>query len=189
MKRTLFALLSLVVMSAASAQQRTTDPLGPLTRCFDGTWFRVGSTDRLPATTKWRTVDGPDGGAKVSMDDGYRVMLYTDGPKPVVNLKIERAAPGRIAEDRAAIVAQMKHMVERNPVNSAAFSSEELGSLEHLTVRKTSRDGSGIANIETLIQQRTSTVATAYLIDTNSPSFDALRTDFLALLSACIEKQ
>ncbi|RFP10886.1 hypothetical protein D0T23_23085 [Duganella sp. BJB475] len=179
----------MVLMSAASAQQRDTDPLAPLTKCFDGTWFRVGSTDRLPATTKWRTVEGPDGRAKVSMDDGYRLMLYTDGPKPVVNLKIERAALGRIAEDRAAIVAQMQYLVEHNPVNSTAFSSEELGSLEHLTVRKTSRDGSGIANIETLIQQRTGTVATAYLIDTNSPGFDALRTDFLAMLAACMEKQ
>lgn len=189
MKRFLIASLSLVLMSAASAQQRDTDPLAPLTKCFNGTWFRVGSTDRLPATTKWRMVEVRDGKAKVSMDDGYRLMLYADGPKPVVNLKIERAAPGRIVEDRAAIVAQMQYLVEHNPKGSVILDMAEQGSIEHLTVRKNALDGHGIANIETLIQQRTGTVATAYLIDTNPAGFDALRRDFLAMLLACMEKQ
>jgi|SRR5476649_1511916 len=189
MKRIFLTLLSLVLMSAASAQQRETDPLGPLTKCFDGTGFRVGATDRLPATARWRTVEGPDGEAKVSLDDGYRLMLYTDGPNPVVNLKIERAAPGRIVEDRAAIVAQMKYLVEHDAKRSTILDVATRGSIEHLTVRRTALGGHGIANIETLIHQRTGTIATAYLIDTNPTGFDALRADFLALLSACIEKQ
>ena len=116
MKRVLLALLPLLLIPVASAQQRGDDPLAPLTRCFDGSEFKVGSRDRQ-------------------------------------------------------------------------FFSLEQRDIEHLTVRKTAMDGHGIANMETLIQRRTSTVATAYLIDTNSAGFEALRGEFLSLLSACVEKQ
>ena len=189
MKRVLFALLPLLLMPAASAQQRDIDPLGPLTKCFDGTWLRVGFTDRRSATTNWRMLEVRDGQAKVSVDDGYRLMLYTDGPKPVVNLKIERSAPAHIVDDRAAIVAHMQYLVEHNPKGSLILDMAEQGSIEHLTLRKSTLDGHGVANIETLIQQRTGTVATAYLIDTNPTGFDASRRDFLVMLSACMEKQ
>ncbi|GJI95411.1 hypothetical protein RugamoR57_21290 [Duganella caerulea] len=189
MKRVLCALLSLLMMPAVSAQQRSDDSLGPLTHCFDGSKFKVGSRDRLPVTKKWRQVDSAGGKADVSLDDGYRLLLFTDGPNPVVNLKLERAAPGRVAADRDAIFGQMQFLVAQNPKDSTQFFSSEQGDIEHLTVRKTAMDGHGIANMETLIQQRTSTVATAYLIDTNPAGFEALRGEFLSLLSACMEKQ
>lgn len=189
MKRILLALLPLLMMSAASAQQRGDDPLGPLTHCFDGSKFKVGARDRLPVTIKSRPVVTADGKADVSLDDGYRLLLFTDGSDPVVNLKLERAAPGRIAADRDAIFGEMRYLVAQSPKDSRQFSSAEQGGIEHLTIRKTALDGHGIANLETLIQRRTGTVATAYLIDTNSIGFEALRGEFLSLLSACMEKQ
>ncbi|MFS2135866.1 hypothetical protein [Duganella sp. Dugasp56] len=193
MRRILFAVTPLLFISAVSAQQRADDPLGPLAACFKGSEFRVGSRDRLPATMKWRMVETAEGQAKISMADGYRLMIYSDGTAPAVNLKLERSEEGRLDEDRAAVVGQFRYLAARDEGKTVTYTEGELGTLEHLALRKAKLDSPGPASIETLIQKRTNTVATVYLLN-NAPEkgmewFDAFRTRFLAKLSGCIEKQ
>ena len=142
---------------------------------------------------KWRMVETAEGQAKISMADGYRLMIYSDGAAPAVNLKLERSEEGRLDEDRAAMVGQFRYLASRDEGKTVTYSEGELGTLEHLSLRKARLDSPGPASIETLIQKRTNTVATVYLLN-NAPDkgmeqFDAFRTRFLAKLSGCIEKQ
>jgi hypothetical protein len=56
------------------------------------------------------TAAGPQ---RVSVADGYRLVLESGPGMPFVTLKVERSAPGAFAADRAAVRAQMPTFSDR----------------------------------------------------------------------------
>ena len=186
----------LVVALGAQAQERTTDPLGPLAQCINRSAFQFRQQDRLPAHVTTRSVKLAAGEGQVSVADGYRLMLFRKSSLPFVNLKIERSAEGRFAADRDTIVAQMRQMsANSKPPQLVPLETDMRQGVEVLGLNNPYiTQSSGVISLYTLLHAASGTVATAYLL--NQPAdtrefatdaqYHALRDQFLASLVSCM---
>ena len=190
------AIPMLVVALGAQAQERTTDPLGPLAQCINRSAFQFRQQDRLPAHVTTRSVKLAAGEGQVSVADGYRLMLFRKSSLPFVNLKIERSAEGRFAADRDTIVAQMRQMsANSKPPQLVPLETDMRQGVEVLGLNNPYiTQSSGVISLYTLLHAASGTVATAYLL--NQPAdkrefatdaqYHALRDQFLASLVSCM---
>src|SRR4029077_1010452 len=90
------ALLLPMLSKAQSAQTASagTDPLDAYVSCQYTAGFSVVSTMRLPGNgVRYRTGATSTGERKVSLVDGYRLMVAQDQASYFANMKIERSAP------------------------------------------------------------------------------------------------
>ncbi|HEY5801626.1 MAG TPA: hypothetical protein VIT92_15495 [Burkholderiaceae bacterium] len=192
MKRWVWLLLALAA-AAAPAQARSLDPLGPLTRCFDGTQFEVRSTARLPEHVRARRVAIDGAEAEVSTADGYRQLLHAGTDAPFVNLKLEQSAPGRFDDDRAAIVRQMESLAVRGA--SPPSMTNEQG-VETAATHLDTLEARGPLSFYTFFHARTRTVATAYVLAqpaqqrsyADPAAYRKLRDAFAARMAACLAR-
>ena len=194
--RHLLAIPALLAALVAQAQDRTADPLGPLAQCINRSEFHFRQQDRLPAHVTTRSVKLATGEGRVSVADGYRLMLFHKGSLPFVNLKIERSADGRFAADRETIVAQMQQMSANSkppqlvPLETDTRQGVEVLALNNPYITRSS----GVISLYTLLHAASGTVATAYLL--NQPAdkrefatdaqYQALRDQFIAALTSCM---
>ena len=194
--RRLLVISMLLAAPGAHAQERTTDPLGPLARCINGSPFKFRQQDRLPAQKTARSVKLAAGERQVSTADGYRLMLYRESSAPFVNLKIELSAAGRFDADRDIILAQMQDMAASSKApHRVALESETRNGVEVLGLNNPLvLHASGVISLYTLLHAASGTVATAYVLNqpaaTREFSTDAqylvLRDQLLATLVACL---
>ncbi|KAB8066935.1 hypothetical protein [Janthinobacterium violaceinigrum] len=194
--RHLLAIPLLAAALGAQAQERTSDPLGPLAQCINRSEFQFRQQDRLPAHATTRSLKLATGEAQVSTADGYRLMLFRKSSLPLVNLKIERSAAGRFAADRDAIVAQMGEMAARGkpplqlPLETDARDGVEVLGLNSASIAHTP----GILSLYSLLHAASGTVATAYILNQPADPLDfatdaqyqALRTQLIASLVRCM---
>lgn len=196
MHRHLLVLSMLVAALGAQAQDRTSDPLGPLAQCINRSEFQFRQQDRLPAHVTTRSVKLATGQGQVSVADGYRLMLFHKGSLPFVNLKIERNAEGRFAADRDTIVAQMQQMSSNSkPPQLVPLETDTRQGVEVLGLNNPKiTQSSGVISVYTLLQPASGTVATAYLLNqpvdkrefATDAQYQALRDRFLAALLSCM---
>ena len=190
------AIPMLVVALSAQAQERTTDPLGPLAQCINRSAFQFRQQDRLPAHVTTRSVKLATGEGQVSVADGYRLMLFRKSSLPFVNLKIERSAEGRFAADRDTIMAQMRLMsANSKPPQLVPLETDMRQGVEVLGLNNPNiTQSSGVISLYTLLHAASGTVATAYLLNqpadkrefSTDAQYQALRDQFLASLVSCM---
>ena len=168
------------------------DPLRPLTSCSFGKDLRPESIDhRSPGM---RTVSTATGPMTVSVADGYRMMLAYPGTAPFVNLKLERSLPGKLSEDRTAILAQMTSFAAQPGAPVSPFKVVARKGVEIMALNSPSLDGGGVISIYTLISEKNNVIATAYLLNqkpeqrkfANYSQYQALRDDFIFALAVCM---
>ena len=199
MKNPLFGLVVMLgAVSGAHGQVRPSDPLQAATQCFHGGEFDYKNIDRLPATARFRTVDLQAGPAQVSTADGYRLMIYAKGTRPLVNLKIERSAEGKYAADRAVITAQMAELAGAvKPPFSMRVETSTQDGIDVMAINNPSIEHSpGVISFYTLLEPRSGTIATAYLLNqqrdlrefANDAEYVALRDRFISALTACMTR-
>lgn len=194
--RRLLLIPALMVMLTANAQERSSDPLGPITECIQRDGFRYQKKDRLPVAARFRSVNTSAGPVQVSTADGYRLMLYRKSSSPLVNLKLERSADARFAADRAAITAQLTAMAAATkPPHQVRLETSALNGVEVLALNNPGIERApGIISMYTLMDAASGTVATAYLLNqrpeireyATDAEYAALRDRFIGLLSACM---
>ena len=190
------AIPMLVVALSAQAQERTTDPLGPLAQCINRSAFQFRQQDRLPAHVTTRSVKLAAGEGQVSVADGYRLMLFRKSSLPFVNLKIERSAEGRFGADRDTIMAQMRLMsANSKPPQLVPLETDMRQGVEVLGLNNPYiTQSSGVISLYTLLHAASGTVATAYLLNqpadkrefSTDAQYQALRDQFLASLVSCM---
>jgi hypothetical protein len=118
---TLFAvLLQAAAPSDAFAQQRV-DSLRPLTRCDFVDGLRIVALDRTPAEIQERQVMTALGVQRVSLADGYRVMLTYPASDFFANVKVERSQDSRYSNDKNAIVAHMEYLANQSSKEAGAM--------------------------------------------------------------------
>jgi hypothetical protein len=192
-----FALIPILFVAlGANAQERTADPLGPMTQCVNRDGFHYERKDRRPVAATTREIDTKAGPLKVSTVDGYRLMVHRKSSSPLVNLKLERSAEGQFAADRAAIMTQLKEMAGNTKAPyQIELETSTLNGIEVLALnRPTIENASGVISIYTLLDAGSSTVATAYVLNqrpelrefATDAEYAALRDRFIALLSECM---
>lgn len=157
--RTALMLVAALAGSCASAQG-SSDSLLVLTRCFEGTEFRAGQPAHWKGPSRMVDVEG--GKARVSVAEGYRIMLYGPGPDPTVNLKFERSQPGRFADDRLALRGQMALLAKRG--KGPPMEEQRDNGLEWYGLHNGTLAGGGPVALYTILHEASETVATVYLL-------------------------
>lgn len=189
------ALAALVTAAPGHAQDRATDPLHGVAHCFDSGEFKVKSRDRLPAASTSRMVNTSAGPAQVSTADGYRLMVYRASPEPLVNLKVERSAPGKFDADRAAIMQQLVAISARaTPANSVPLATSTQHGIDIAALDNPAIGTPGVISMVQLFDAATGTVATASILNqapavreyASQEAYDALRNRFVAALASCM---
>jgi hypothetical protein len=195
------AALALAMLMAASfphAQERTGDPLLPVANCFTDGDFHVESRDRLAPEAGSRIVDTGRGPMRVSVADGYQMMIFRSGAAPLVNLNIERSAAGKFALNRKAIVLQMEFLAEAGKAGpQAATPALQRSTQDGVEVVALDNPASGESGVRSLIEvfdARSGTIATAYMLHqppaareyANDAAYKVLRDRFVAMLTRCM---
>src|SRR6185503_3812766 len=81
---------SFTASKAFSQSAERDDSLKPYTSCVFESGLRIAQLDRLPTKTKFRTVETSKGDQKISLADGYRVMIaYNEHRDWFANIKTE----------------------------------------------------------------------------------------------------
>jgi len=195
-QRSLLLIPILLLSFAAQGQERSNDPLGPLTRCVNRDGFHYEKRDRRPATATARSVPSARGDLSVSTADGYRLMVYRQSSSPLVNLKLERSAQGRFAEDQLAITAQMQYLsTTLKTARPVALESRTRQGIDILALNLPADDqASGVISMYTLFDAASGTVATAYLLNqrkevreyASEAEYVVLREQFIGVLLDCL---
>lgn len=176
----LVALASAFAASAAALAQRSGDPLKPIVECITASGgLHALEQSRLPEHIGARRVDTPQGTARVSLADGWRLLLAPRGSStPSLNLKVERSLPALFDADRAALRGQMAFFVSRAPA-ALPLRDEAVGGVDLLLLRRPELAGRGAMGVATLTNATTQVVASATFLD--AASFD----NTLQLLLGC----
>ena len=188
------ALALLLAATTTHAQDRSADPLHGLTQCFAGTEFRAVRTDRLPASVTLRQVETATGPLPVSLADGYRIMIHRQSTEALVNLKIERSAPGKFDADRAAILLQIDRMAAASKALHTRRTAQD--GIEAVGLDNPAIGTPGVISFYQLFEPATGTVATAYILNqapalreyASQGAYDALRDRFIGVLSGCMAR-
>lgn len=149
-------------------------------------------------TARFRMIKLSSGPVHVSTADGYRLMIYRKSSSPLVNLKIERSAEGRFAEDRRSIIDQMKEIAAgTKPPDQIDLETSTQKGIELLAINNRDIDNvSGVISMYTLLDAANGNVATVYLLNqrpevreyASNAEYAELRDRFIGLLSDCMAR-
>jgi hypothetical protein len=107
----MFALLigGLVLLKNAAAQTVSRDDtLKPYTSCQFEDGLKVVQVDRLPKGVTFRTETTLSGEKKISLADGYRVMVAYPKTDFFANIKAEKSNPDDYAKDKETVIEGLK---------------------------------------------------------------------------------
>jgi hypothetical protein len=189
MVRVVFAMAVLCCCALVHAES---DALRRLADCSFGPQLRPQSVTRRHELATSRAVQTSAGALRVSVADGYRVMLgFADGAS-FVHLRLDRSAPGMLGRDRAAILMQMTEFAARPGATVAPFKVTLRRGIEVMALDNPALQPS-VVGVYTFISERHGIIATAYLLNqhgqrgfTNYQQYQVLREAFVDALSACM---
>lgn len=169
-------IVTVAMPSQAWGADRGGDPLRPLLTCIEQGPFRALDRDRLPEQVTSRQVRLPDGERRVSLLDGYRVILVTPQGEPFVNLKVERSIRELAEADRAVVLDQMRAFAERKPAGSAPMRDERRGRVRLLGLDQPSLAATGPLGLYMLLVEDADLIVTAYVLNQTPArrAFDSL---------------
>src|SRR5262249_27013936 len=132
----LLLVLTIVNSSTESfAQSQRDDSLKPHTSCQLDSGLKIVQVDRLPNDTKFRTVKTRNGDRKISLADGYRVMVaYNDKRDWFANIKAEKSIAEEYERDKEGVIENLKF---------AASTTKDLETPEPLKVSFNGFEGYG----------------------------------------------
>jgi hypothetical protein len=198
---TIYAItLFLPMLSKAQSAQTAsagTDPLEPYVSCQYTADFSVVSTIRLPGSgIRYRIVATANGERKVSLVDGYRLMVAQDQPSYFANMKIERSAPSQYASDKDAVIKNLEFAMDQSSTGKAAWEHMPYNGFDVYGVTDPTMDGNGPNSIYVLFRDSTQTIVTIYFLG-QKPEYrkfktieehDALRDLMLEELTTCANR-
>jgi hypothetical protein len=181
--------------SFAQSSERD-DSLKPFTSCDLNNGLRIVQVDRLPKDVKSRTVQTSKGDQKISLADGYRVMVaYNEDRDWFTNIKAEKSLATEYERDKERVIENLKW---------AASTSKELESQEPVKVSFGEFEGFGTSKrtltgnmlgIYVLFSDADHTITTFYFIEQNSKrkrfqtieEWRALKDEFLTTYTTCVK--
>ena len=170
------------------------DSLKPFTACDLHDGLRIVQVDRLPKKVKSRTVQTSSGDRKISLADGYRVMVaYNDHRDWFANIKAEKSVAAEYERDKQSAVENLKwavsvgkEMESQEPVKVSFGEYEGYGSSRQTLI-------GNILGIYVLFSDVDRTITTFYFINHNSnrkrfqtiEEWRVVRDEFLKTYTAC----
>lgn len=191
--------IALIVPILSAAQSATTVsvgayPLEPYVSCQYGAGLSVVSNIRLPGRgVRYRTVETSDGQKRVSLVDGYRLMLAQGEPSYFANMKVERSDPSQYVSDKAAVIKNLEFALQESSTGKAVWEHMPYNGFDVYGVTDPTMDGNGPNGIYVLFRDATQTIVTIYFLG-QKPEYrkfktieehDALRDLMLEELTTC----
>jgi hypothetical protein len=195
---TLFLSILLAAFSASgqllNPSQRPSQLL-PYTQCKFNGGLAPLSVERAPDLPMARPVETPSGTKRVSVVDGYRVMLAFPNTDPFVNLKIEVSVPGQYAADKKVVLEQMDGMAASARGVKMSVERSSVDGVEIAALNNPSLAGSGIS-LYSLFDARRDMIVTAYILNQKADrrafqdmdEYRKLRDAFIRDLTACMAR-
>jgi hypothetical protein len=172
------------------------DSLKAFTACDLHDGMRIVQVDRLPKKVKSRTVKTSTGDQKISLADGYRVMVaYNEHRDWFANIKAEKSVAGEYERDKQSAIENLKwavsvgtEMESQEPVKVSFGEYEGYGSSRRTLV-------GNMLGIYVLFSDVDGTITTFYFINQNSnrkrfqtiEEWRVLRDEFLKTYTTCIK--
>ena len=171
------------------------DSLKPFTSCSLESGLRIVQVDRLPKDVKSRKVETSKGDQKISLADGYRVMVaYNDKKDWFANIKAEKSVDADYERDKEGVIENLKW---------AASTTKELEHPEPVKVSINGHEGYGTSKrqlggdmlgIYVFFSDADRTILTIYFINqnVNRPRYQSIeewrtiRDEFLNTYTTCI---
>jgi hypothetical protein len=159
-----------LLLTAATASSQLLDPsrqpsqLVPYTRCTLSGGLIPVSVERAPNLPMARSVETVSGTKRVSVADGYRVILAFPNTDPFVNLKIEVSVAGLYANDKQAVLEQMQALAASAKGVSMSVERSTLNGIEVAALNNPTVDSS-IISFYSLFDDAESMIATAYILN------------------------
>jgi len=138
--------------------------LVPYTSCTLSGGLAPISVDRAPHLPMARPVETPSGTKRVSVADGYRVMLAFPNTDPFVNLKIEVSVAGRYAEDKGVVLEQMQAMAADSGDPNVRLERSVRNGVDIASLNRSALEG-GVIGIYSLFDDAESMIVTAYVLN------------------------
>jgi uncharacterized protein YeaO (DUF488 family) len=198
-----FVLVSIIVGSLAlpvasfGQSPKRDDSLKIYTSCDLDDGLKIVQVDRLPKGVKSRTVSTSKGNQKISLADGFRVMVaYNDDRDWFANIKAEKSFTEDYERDKEGVIENLKW---------AASTTTDLEDPEPVKVSFNGREGYGtskrtltgnILGMYVLFSDSDREITTFYFINHNAKrkrfqtieEWKAVRDRFLHTYTACINK-
>jgi len=181
----------------ASGVREASNGLEPYTKCEFGAGLVAVSVDRLPGTgVRHRSVVTAEGERRVSMMDGYRVLLAYPGTEYFANVKVERSAPDEYVSDRGVIVAGLEHLAATGGPAKGTVEHRHLRGFDMVCLNNSTINVPGPISMYVLFNDSTQTVVTVYFLNQRAEQrrfqtfeeYAALRDAFLEDYTKCIER-
>lgn len=170
------------------------DSLKPFTACELHDGLRIVQVDRLPEKVKSRTVKTSSGDRKISLADGYRVMVaYNDERDWFANVKAEKSVAAEYERDKENAIENLKwavsvgkEMESQEPVKVSFGKYDGYGSSRRILI-------GNMLGIYVLFSDADRTITTFYFINQNSnkkrfqtiEEWRVLRDEFLKTYTTC----
>lgn len=190
-------IIGLLTLPAGSPGQsvKRDDSLKPFTSCSLKSGLRIVQVDRLPEKSKERTVRTSKGDEKISMADGYRVMVaYNDRRDWFANIKVESSVAADYETNKQKAIENLKW---------AASTTNELQHPEPVKISINGHDGyetskrslnGSMLGIYLFFYDADRTIMTIYFINQNAnrmkfqtiEEWRAVRDEFLDTYTTCV---
>lgn len=171
------------------------DSLKPYTSCQFDDGLKVVQTDRLPNGTTSRTVSTLNGEKKISLVDGYRVMVAYPKTDFFANIKAEKSNPADYDKDKEAAIENLKWGI----ANGKEMESQEpvkvsYNGFEGYALNRKSLIGNTLG-ITVLFSDANQHIITIYFLNQNPKKLKfqtieewrTLRDNFLNRYTSCVK--
>ncbi|HEX8068520.1 MAG TPA: hypothetical protein VF546_01125 [Pyrinomonadaceae bacterium] len=184
-----------VAQREAAAQTVRDDSLKPYTACQFEDGLQVVQVDRLPKDVTSRTVRTAGGEKKVSLADGYRVLVAYPKTDYFANVKAEKSNPADYEKDKEVILENLKWAIA-NTKDAEAPEPIKIayGGFEGYSTSRASLAGATLG-IAVLFSDAEHQVLTVYFLNQNPKKrkfqtieeWRTLRDNFLNRYTSCIK--
>jgi hypothetical protein len=156
------------LLAGQSAQNASTkpEPLDAYLSCRYGAGLSVVSALRMQGDgLRYRDVPTAEGQKKVSIIDGYRLMISQGEPSFFANLHIEKSDPRQYARDKDVVIKSLEYAMDaRPPGPRAVWDHVPYNGFDVYSVTDTTMGANGPNGIYVLFRDPTQTIVTIYFL-------------------------
>ncbi|HMI46592.1 MAG TPA: hypothetical protein VK491_10545, partial [Gemmatimonadaceae bacterium] len=162
----LLILPSLLVGQSAQNASTKPEPLDAYLSCRYGAGLSVVSALRMQGDgLRYRDITTAAGNKKVSIIDGYRLILSQGEPSLFANLHIEKSDPRQYARDKDVVIKSLEYAMDARPPGPKAFwYHTPYNGFDVYGVTDTTMGANGPNGIYVLFRDSTQTIVTIYFL-------------------------
>jgi hypothetical protein len=154
----------LVGQSAQNASGRP-EPLDAYLSCRYGAGLNVVSALRMQGDgLRYRDITTAEGKKRVSVIDGYRLMLSQGEPSFFANLHIEKSDPRQYARDKDVVIKSLEYAMDARPGPKAFWDHMPYNGFDVYSLSDTTMGANGPNGIYVLFRDSTQTIVTIYFL-------------------------